>query len=160
MKDKIGSDQLKRIDQIASSLFGEPEDLEKDELDEILLAGGVDIEASRNRLYERLRLEARSYWMEKKDLPPKLKQALEEFRPHTAPVRTAKELEKRAESNVGRILAAARSALPPLPAGKVAFSASFRNAKKEMGAQDQKTIDRLERELLESIESEDGEYER
>ena len=159
MNDESSSNRLKRIDQIRSSIFGEPEDLDEDELDQILLAGGVDIEESRRRLYERLRVEAKPYWVAQKDLPTALKQALEEFRPATAPIRTIKELEKRAASNVRRILDAAKSVLAPLAPSEVAFSTSFRNAKEEISAQDRKTIDRLERELLESIESEDHDHE-
>jgi hypothetical protein len=160
MSDTNRSNPTKRIDEVASLLFGEPEDLEEDELDETLMAEGIDIEESRNKLYERLRLEAQPYWMAQKDLPTALKQALEEFRPNTAPIRTEKELEKRAGLNVTRILNAARSKLIPFPPGEVEFGASFRNAKKEMSAADQETIDRLEKELLESIESEDDDHER
>lgn len=150
---------MKRIDEISSALFGEPEDLQEDELDEILVSCGLNVDESRNRLYERLRLEAQPYWMAQKELPTRLKQALEEFRPDTAPVRSDKDLEKRAGASVTRILNAARSALLPVPAGKVVFSTSFRNAKNEMSAEDQATIDRLEKELLESIENEEGDHE-
>jgi hypothetical protein len=159
MSDAKRGNHMKHDDEVASALFGEPEDLQEDELDEFLAASGLNVEESRNKLYERLRLEAQPYWMAHKELPTRLKQALEEFRPDTAPVRSEKELNERAGAGVTRIVNAAKSVLPSLPVRDLSFSASFRNAKKEMSTTDQATISRLEKELLDSIESEESDHE-
>lgn len=161
MSDKNRSNPMKRIDLLSAVIFGEPEEIDSGELEETLLVSGVDLEASRNRVYERLRAEAQPYWMAQKDVPPALKRALEEFRPDSAPIRTEKELGKRAESRVARVLdAAAASLLPAIPIGREAFSESFRHERAEKSTKDQETIDRLERELLESIEKESEDHEQ
>jgi hypothetical protein len=159
MSDKKSNDPMKRIDLFSDAIFGEPEELERQELDETLLANGVSIEATRLRVYERLRAEARPYWMAQKDLPPALKRALEEFRPDSAPVRSDKELGRRAESRIEHLLNFAVANLPPTSSiGREAFSASFRNQKAEKSAKDQETIDRLEKELMDSLQQEEDDH--
>jgi hypothetical protein len=161
MSDKNRSNPMKRIDLLSAVIFGEPEEIDSSELEEALQASGEDLEASRSRLYERLRAEAQPYWMAQKDVPPALKNALEEFRPDSAPIRTEKELGKRAESRIARVLdAAAASLLPAIPIGREAFSASFRHESADKSAKDQETIGRLERELLENIEKESDDHEQ
>ncbi len=78
----------KKIKAQSEAMFGSPEDMTASDADNVLEAAGIDSEKLRRAAYDRIYRAAQTYWNAHKDLPHRLKKALEELRPDDLPVRT------------------------------------------------------------------------
>src|SRR5271167_2858615 len=128
MKQRSPEEIRSRINRLSEGLLGGPSDIDEHEAEQLLAAAGIDPDTLQDRLYSRLYAEAQQYWIAKKDLPPLLKQSLEELRPASAPPRNEVELARQAKSGVERIVEKAKlvgSAL--IPDGPLTFAESYRN---------------------------------
>jgi hypothetical protein len=153
MKNKSHNE---RLDRISNALFGSPEDMDIAEAVEDLKVAGIEPEELCNRMYERLCIVAREYRLRQEDVPPILRKALDDLRPSTSPARTQEELDRQADSTISRLVNAvkARFTMSSVSSG-LTLSSSFRNKKSEKSAKDQRTIDRLEKELLNDLGKEE-----
>lgn len=122
------------------------------EAEGLLRTIGIDPDAVKVALYRRFRRQAKTHWREGKPLPPLLKQALEDLRPVTAPLRREKELARQARTAVKRVIERV-NALPGLlrMESNPAFSMAYRN-KKELSDHDKEVLDTVADDLRKRIE--------
>lgn len=153
MKNKS---RKERLEEISNALFGPPEDLSLEDALETLKLADINPEGLCDRTYNELLLKARAYRTRQEAVPPRLKKALEDLRPATAEPRSQEELDRSALATVSRIIDAVRGRLKLSSNGPdFALSTSYRNKKSEKSAKDQRTIDRLEKELLNELGEEE-----
>jgi|HubBroStandDraft_6_1064221.scaffolds.fasta_scaffold18586_9 hypothetical protein len=152
MKNKS---QKERLEELSNALFGSPEDLSLEHALETLKLAEISPEELCDRTYNELLLKARAYRTRQQEVPPRLKKALEDLRPATAPARSQEELDRSASATVSRVIDAVRGFKLPSSSPSFALSTSYRNKKSEKSPKDQRTIDRLEKELLHDLGEEE-----
>jgi hypothetical protein len=140
-----------RIRKLSDSIFGNAEEIERDEAEETLRVAGLDPEAFANEIYARLYKQAQEYWMANKPLPPLLKIAIEQLRPMTAPPRNEDDLATQARARVEHTVERARSF--PLWAGSTAqeFQATAYRNKGELTEKDKRTLDDITKRLNDKL---------
>jgi hypothetical protein len=113
---------------------------------------GIDREDLHARMLNRLKEEAKPYWIAQKPLPPLLEAALSQFKATAGKSAAPAALREKATSRLLGILDGARSTLTgkELPE----FCAAFRNSSPERLEDDKETIADLERELFRELERE------
>lgn len=148
MKNK-GRDE--RLDKLSDALYGTPEELTAADAAEDLEAAGVDREALHRRMYDKLCLLVQGYRLKGEEPPHHLAKAVEELRKKVGQPRTKEEFERRADSTVSKLLDGVRARLAP-GSPKLAFS--FRHQTSEQSPEDQKIIERLEREIEKDLDEE------
>ena len=155
MKNKSYKEQIGRR---SDALFGPPENMDLAEAVENLKAAGVEPEELCKRMYEKLCIAAQAYRVRNEPVPPRLRKALEDLRPNTLPARNQEELERTANSTISRVLDAVKApfTLTPHFAG-LTLNQSFRHKTSEQPIEDQRIINRLEKELLKDLEKEEKE---
>jgi hypothetical protein len=141
-----------RLDKISDALYGSPEELTAAEAAEDLEAAGVDREELHCRMYDKLCLLAQGYRLKGEEPPHHLAKAVEELRKKVGQPRTREEFERRADSTVSKLLDGVRARLAGSP--KLAFSNQFRRQTSEQSPEDQKIIERLEREIEKDLDEE------
>src|SRR5438309_11478762 len=104
MKNRTPEESRKRINRLSEALFGTPDEIGEEEVEQLLSGAGLDPETINERVYKRLYAEAQQFWMAKKELPPLLKKALEDLRPLSAPPRNESELSRQVKAGVERIV--------------------------------------------------------
>jgi hypothetical protein len=153
MKNKS---QKERLEELSNALFGSPEDLSLEDALETLKLAEINPEELCDRTYNELLLKARAYRTRQEEVPPRLKKALEDLRPATAAPRSQEELDRSASATVSRIIDKVRGRFKSSSnSPNFALSTSYRNKKSEKSAKDQRTIDRLEKELLNDLGEEE-----
>jgi hypothetical protein len=160
MKNRTPEEARNRINRLSEALFGAPEEIDEEEAAETLTEAGVDLDALNERMYKRLYAEAQQYWIAQKDLPPLLKNALEQLRSLSAPPRNEAELARQAKAGVERIVEKAKLlATALLPDTPLTFAESFRNKKQDLTEADRKSLDAVQEHLRKKIgrlKGEDG----
>lgn len=134
-----------RWKKLTDGLFGTIEDITHDEAKDILTVSQVDSQSTRERLYERLSKHARSLRAKGQPVPDQILEALEAFRPETAPARNVEELERHAERQFDELL---RQPFPTTVPAQLAFS--YRN-KSDLSPEDRQLLDKLAKKLEERI---------
>ena len=151
MEKKPNSREVKnRITKLSDRLFGDPEEVDATEADELLAAAGLDTSELENRMYSRLHQEAQKYWMKQEALPPLLKKALADLRPATAPARNESELAQQAKSSVERLCEAAKL-LPALLQGQTPTFATAYRRKGELTDTDKELIEQTKIDLQKKL---------
>jgi len=138
------------------ALLGVPESVDRDGSAHSLDEAEVDRDDLHARMLDRLKEQAKPYWVAQKPLPPLLESALSQFKAASAKSSDPEALRIKATSRLSGILDAARSTLTgkELPE----LCAAFRNSSPERLKDDEETIAELERELFRELERErDGE---
>src|SRR5580698_5562632 len=140
-------DQKKTKKDLAAcldALLGVPESVDQEATARSLDEAGVDREDLYSRMIDRLKEQAKPYWVAQKPLPPLLESALSQFKAAAAQSSAPEALRKKATSRLSGILAVARSPLTgkELPE----LCAAFRNSSPERLKDDKETIAELEKE--------------
>lgn len=146
--------QNERLDELSDALFGSPEELSLADTLETLKLAGIDPDELCDRTYKKLLIRARAYRARNEEVPARLRKALEDLRPATAPPRSEEELYRAASATISKIVEAVKGRFK-LPSNIFAVSTSYRNKKAEESEKDQKIINKLEEELSNSLRKEE-----
>jgi hypothetical protein len=151
MEKKPNSREVKnRIAKVSDRLFGDPEEVDATEADELLAAAGLDSSELENRMYSRLHSEAQKHWMKQEALPHLLKKALADLRPTTAPARNEFELTQQAKSSVERLIEVAKLLPTLLQSQTPTFATAYRR-KGELTDTDKDLIERAKIDLQKKL---------
>jgi len=135
-----------RLDKVSDALYGASDELTTAEAADDLVAAGVDREELYRRIFDKLCLLARTYRLKEQAVPHRLGKAIEDLRKKVGEPRTKEEFERRADSTISKLLDSVRGrSLSGTP--RLAFSSHFRHLMSEQTPEDQRIIEKLEREL-------------
>jgi hypothetical protein len=152
MKRRTKEEARNRINRLSEALIGAPDEITKEEAEQALREGGLNLQTLQQNVYRRLYAEAQQYWIAQKDLPILLKKALEDLRPLSAPPRTDAELARQAKTSVEGIVQKAKLLASALvPEAPLTFAESYRN-KQGLTESDRKSIDAVQEQLKRRIE--------
>ncbi len=134
-------DKSQHWKRLLDALFGEFEDMDAAEAEQILESAGIDYEAVKRRMYDKLSANAASLRLKGKNVPADLQEALEAFRPLDAPPRTEEEAKRQAQGMLSRFL----GKQPEVP-GSLRFAFSYRN-RGELTPEDVRLLDSMVEKL-------------
>jgi hypothetical protein len=135
----------KRWKVVFDSLFGNIEEMDGPEAEEILRSAGIDYESVRRKMYDKLAQSATALRLEQKAVSEDIQQALNAFRPLDAPPRSEDEAKKQARGIIDRFFGKAIEGQPTLR-----FALSYRN-RGELTEADVKLLDSVVDKLKKQI---------
>ena len=152
MKNRTPEESRNRINRLSEALFGTPDEIGEEEAEQLLSEAGLDPEAINERVYKRLYAKAQQFWMAKKELPPRLKKALQDLLPLSAPPRNESELARQAKAGVERIVEKAKVLASALvPDAPLEFAESYRK-KRGLTEKDRRSLNAVQEQLKRRIE--------
>jgi hypothetical protein len=134
-------DKFQHWKKLLDPLFGEIDDMDASEAEQILESAGIDYEAVKRRTYDKLSASAASLRLKGKSVSADLQEALEAFRPLDAPPRTDEEAKRQAHGMLGRFLGKQAGVL-----GSLRFAFSYRN-RGELTPEDVRLLDSMVEKL-------------
>jgi len=141
------TDRLDGISSLSEDLFGDPNEVDSREAQELLRAGGIEPNELKSALYQRMLERAETYSDKGEKVPSLLKQALEDLDPRAAEPENESDIAQTSRDAVSRLLAQIKE-LPALLAGHSlpVFTAAYRT-KKGLSDRDQKLLDEVAENL-------------
>jgi hypothetical protein len=146
-KAEDNEERRNRMSKLSDSLFGDAEEIDRGEAEELLRTAGLDPETIASEVYARLYRQAQEYWIANKPLPPLLKNAIDELRPLTAPPRNEKELGSQARTRMERKVEEARSFPVWTQSTTPEFRPSAYRNKSELSEKDKTVLDEITKRL-------------
>lgn len=136
--------QIARWNAFSDGLFGEADEIDIAEAEELLKAAGVDPARLEENLYRRMLAHREEHLRDGKPVPELLEQAIRDLQPGAGPHDDESDLLRTVRFHVKRLLTEIRN-LPEL-LETPAFTAAYRN-RSELSARDKKTLDKMAAEL-------------
>jgi hypothetical protein len=145
------AERMDRLTCISDNLFGDAAEMDALEAESLLRAGGIDPDALKSRLYQRLHRQAQNHKRGGKPLSQRFTEALDDLRPLT-PLQNEIEIVRQAKTTVKRVIERAKL-LSKLLEGQDAptFTMAYRN-KKELTDRDKEILDSVAEEQRKRIE--------
>ena len=151
MSAELFNEQIARLNKLSERVFGDAADMERTEAEELLRTVGIDPEALKDTLYQRMRERSETYVNAGQSLPPLLRQALEDLRPSSEQSVEETTVARTARRTVARLMKEIRELPKLLDAGFTpAFTATYR-VKEELSARDKKVLDGIADDLRKRI---------
>jgi hypothetical protein len=140
--------RIKRWNTISERLFGEAEEMETAEAEELLKAAGIEPALLKASLYQKMQERSETYAGTGRPVPPLVRKALEDLRPPPArPDREDTGASRTARLAIQHLFDEIAALPQRLSAGFVpVFTAAYRN-RTELSARDKKTLDKIARDL-------------
>lgn len=139
--------QIARWNALSDGLFGEADEIDIAEAEELLKAAGVDPARLEENLYRRMLAHREEHLRDGKPVPELLEQAIRDLQPGAGPHDDESHLLRTVRLHVKRLLTQIRNLPELLETGMTpAFTAAYRN-RSELSARDKKTLDKMAAEL-------------
>jgi hypothetical protein len=145
------AERMDRLTCLSDNLFGDAAEVDTLEAESLLRAGGIDPDALKSRLYQRLHRQAQKHKRGGKPLSQRFAAALNDLRPLT-PLQNETEIVRQAKTVVKRVIERAKL-LSKLLEGQDAptFTMAYRN-KKELSDQDKRLLDSVVEDQRKRVE--------
>jgi hypothetical protein len=140
-------ERIARLNRLSDGIFGEPDEVETVEAEELLKSVSIDPARLKRSLYARFQEQSERYRNTGKPLSPLLRQALEDLRPEVNESGEESPLARTATLHVKRLLTAVKN-LPRLLEMNAApvFTAAYRK-RTELSVRDKKILDKIAEDL-------------
>lgn len=139
--------QFARWSAFSDELFGEADEIDIAEAEELLKAAGVDAVRVEENLYRRMLAHREKHMGDGKPVPELLEQAIRDLQPGAGPQDDESHLLRTVRLHVKRLLTEIKNLPKVLETGKTpAFTAAYRN-RSELSVRDKKTLDKIAAEL-------------
>lgn len=133
--------RFEEINKLLDDLLGPVEEWPNREIDQFLADGGVDIEATSQKLYERVNEIAGTYRAGNQNVPGPIAEFIRQMRPADLPTQDPEVAKSAAQKWIANLL----RPKPQFAAPEVAYA--FRNKKEQLAAKDQAILEDLAAKL-------------